>query len=208
MPIPQWTPPWPLLPGRSSSKDPERKGLIAQQHLVQVPLEFTVTPAVKSGSSDIRLSCNYSILKPVASIIQIIYGSFELYEARNQQLARFGYAAYSLSLIPYILMSLINLLANLCEPQYPSMFLVNYGGPEETSVEQLCSGKRDLDESGWQLGSDTTAVDQMIQTNSTVGGIGGAVGTAYGRFKTRHENSNAPRLKVRKHLPWEQQIYS
>lgn len=50
-----------------------------------------------------------------------------LYHASERHFARFGYAEYSLTFIPYILMSLINLLWSLCEPQNPSMYLPRHG---------------------------------------------------------------------------------
>jgi hypothetical protein len=77
------------------------------------------------------LACNYNFLSAAAAIFQILYAAFEIYQARGSQLQRFGYAAYSLTVIPYILMSFTNLVANACAPQYPSMFLVLYGGAEE-----------------------------------------------------------------------------
>lgn len=88
----------------------------AEYLLAKMPHNFVVTPLVQSRSSKTNLSCNYSILKTIAAIIQIIYGSFELYQSRGRQIARFGYAAYSLTVIPYIIMSLMNLLATFAEP--------------------------------------------------------------------------------------------
>lgn len=98
--------------------------------LVTVPRTFRVSPFKGKGSTPLRLSSNHNMLKAVAGIVQIVYGSFQLYEASKRQLPKFGYASYSLTVVPYMLMSLINLLATLCEPQYPSMFLVLYGGSE------------------------------------------------------------------------------
>lgn len=93
--------------------------------LVVVPENSIVAPLRdSSGSTPIKLSCNYSIFKSIIAIIQIVYGGLGLYEASAREVPKFGYAAYSLTVIPYILMSLVNLLANICQPQYPTMFLV------------------------------------------------------------------------------------
>ena len=62
------------------------------------------------------------------AIFQVLYGSWELYLARGHQFERYGYTAFSLTLVPYIAMSLLNLLAAIVEPQYPCVFLVKHGG--------------------------------------------------------------------------------
>ena len=57
----------------------------------------------------------------------MLYGSWELYLARGRQFDRYGYAASSLTVVPYIAMSILNLLAAIVEPQYPCVFLVKHG---------------------------------------------------------------------------------
>jgi hypothetical protein len=56
----------------------------------------------------------------------VLYGSWELYIARDCQFERYGYTAFSLTLVPYIAISLLNLLATILEPQYPCVFLVQH----------------------------------------------------------------------------------
>lgn len=69
------------------------------------------------------LPSNHSFIKPLVSIIQITYGSFEIYQARADQFSNYGYGAYSLICIPYIIMSFMNLVAALVCPEYPCLFL-------------------------------------------------------------------------------------
>ncbi|KAF8241871.1 hypothetical protein K440DRAFT_665110 [Wilcoxina mikolae CBS 423.85] len=67
---------------------------------------------------------------------QIVFGAKGLYDARGHQIERYGYAAYSFTVVPYLLMSLLNLIALLCEPQYPALYLVNVShNPEPDSGE-------------------------------------------------------------------------
>jgi hypothetical protein len=66
-------------------------------------------------------------VKAGVAIFQVLYGSWELYIARGRQFERYGYTAFSLTLVPYITMSLLNLLATIFEPQYPCVFLVQHG---------------------------------------------------------------------------------
>lgn len=92
--------------------------------LVTVPPNFTVGPILKNGTPNFDIAYNYNIVKIIAAIAQILYGCFQLYQTRGPQIEKFGYAAYQLTIIPYIFMSLINLLASICEPEFPAMFLV------------------------------------------------------------------------------------
>ena len=66
-------------------------------------------------------------MKAGVAIFQALYGSWELYLACGRQFERYSYTAFSLTLVPYITMSLLNLLAAVFEPQYPCVFLVKHG---------------------------------------------------------------------------------
>jgi hypothetical protein len=70
------------------------------------------------------ISMSYSFSKGVIAVFQIIYASTTLYQARGNQITRFGYAAFGLTVTPYILMSIINLLSSLLTPEFPSVYLV------------------------------------------------------------------------------------
>ncbi|KAH8152275.1 uncharacterized protein LAJ45_03701 [Morchella importuna] len=101
---------------------------------IRVPTSYDVTPDLKNmsgefGISDIDIACNYSVFKPLAAIAQICYGSFELYQGRGDQMSHFGYAAYSLTILPYVFMSFLNLIAALCQPEYPYLYMEQVQGP-------------------------------------------------------------------------------
>lgn len=151
-----------------------------------VPKTFTIAPLRNSGSTPVQLTYNYNIFKAFAAVTQAMYGSFELYQASERQLPKFGYAAYSLSVIPYVLMSLLNLLAAVCEPQYPSMFLVLYRGvgdqpqtPEDSSVTGLTL--QPLSSDGLApVASELEGDDDTFTVDEQETHVSGAVGEAYG----------------------------
>lgn len=60
--------------------------------------------------SSIKLHRPTSWLKAILSVIQVVSAILTLYNLRSDQLMRYGYAAYGLSVTPYAIMSLINLL--------------------------------------------------------------------------------------------------
>jgi len=140
-------------------------------YLARVPADFTVEPFIKPISDtepiNIVLACNYSPIKGFAAILQIIYGSQELFKARGRQLEKYGYASYSLTVVPYILMSLVNFLAAALQPQYPSMFIV---------LHQADNAADHADNTAGQTGN--TAHEENIENK-----IAGAVGKAYGDLK-------------------------
>jgi len=71
-----------------------------------------------------KISSIYSPSKVLISIVQLLFAVATIYRARGDQISRFGYAAFGLTVIPYALMSLVNLLANLSCPQYPNLYMV------------------------------------------------------------------------------------
>ncbi|OXV09929.1 hypothetical protein Egran_02308 [Elaphomyces granulatus] len=90
------------------------------------------------GSALCEISPNYypfySFSSALVAIIQIIYASTTLYESsRGKQLAKYGYAAFSLTVVPYLLMSFINLVGNLVHPRYSALYLVKTDIMEEAS---------------------------------------------------------------------------
>jgi len=72
----------------------------------------------------INLSKTLNPLKSIAAIAQLIAAVYVLWKARGKQLDTYGYAAYSLTVIPYALLSLLNLLVSLAIPEYPMLYLV------------------------------------------------------------------------------------
>ena len=86
------------------------------------------------------VSCNHSIMRSLAAIFQIIFAAKELYDARGTQVERYGYAAYSFTVTPFLLMSFLNLLAMICEPQYPTLYLVELDKPPGSQKEVTEAG--------------------------------------------------------------------
>ncbi|KAH0612448.1 uncharacterized protein H6S33_010500 [Morchella sextelata] len=145
------------------------------------------------------LSSNYSFVKTCAAMFQIVYASFELYMGSKRQIVGYGYAAYSLAVIPYILMSLTNLLASLTAPRYPAIYIVKYGGlkppgkykngetrrtGESSKTGKIAQGQSEISGTGgeaeWPQGWWTPEDMEEVE-----GKVTGAVGIAYGDFRGR-----------------------
>lgn len=91
-------------------------------HLAVVPRSCTVIP--ESSSDEIIISASYNPLSIIAAIFQALYASITLYETRGDQLTRYGYAAFGLTVAPYLVMSIVNLFGSLATPTYDTMYLV------------------------------------------------------------------------------------
>ncbi|KZT07027.1 uncharacterized protein LAESUDRAFT_743071 [Laetiporus sulphureus 93-53] len=71
------------------------------ENIIRESLEDTGTAVIPRSQS---------LLKMVASLIQIVSASITLYLSSGNQLARWGYAAYGLTVFPYALMSFMKMI--------------------------------------------------------------------------------------------------
>lgn len=78
-------------------------------------LENSITPEISSS---------YNWIGAVVALVQSSYASFTLYRTRGDQIRRFGYASFGLTVAPYAVMSVLNLFGNLVTPDYPKLYLV------------------------------------------------------------------------------------
>ncbi|KAF8244413.1 hypothetical protein K440DRAFT_666540 [Wilcoxina mikolae CBS 423.85] len=112
-------------------RSPKWPGTI-HYRLVHVPRNFDIIEEEFNIEKEFNIETKFDIannrnlLKTMASIIQIIVGAKGLYDAQGHQVQQYGYAAYSFTVIPYLFMSLLNLIAVFCESQYPALYLVNF----------------------------------------------------------------------------------
>lgn len=90
-----------------------------------------------SASLD-TLSCNYSIVKVLVGLGQAIYAGLTLYKACGNQIEVYGYAAFSLTVSPYLVVSVVNLIGNLTRPKYSTIYLVNSSIIDEATRRPGC----------------------------------------------------------------------
>lgn len=92
-----------------------------------------LTVSSRHDDVETNIGSSHSIPKVVASIVQFVLMTVTLYRARGTQFEKYGYASFSLTVIPYAIMSLVNLMANLLTPDYPCMYLVHTDTMEEVA---------------------------------------------------------------------------
>ncbi|KAF8247019.1 hypothetical protein K440DRAFT_644208 [Wilcoxina mikolae CBS 423.85] len=124
--------PDPLPPGYCLRVVPEYETVRPLQNTTndgqQKTLQSQVPPPV-------ILSKTKNELKSIAAIGQLIAAIYVLWKARGKQLDTFGYAAYSLTVIPYALLSLLNFLVSLAVPEYPMLYVVRNNAMKKLTAE-------------------------------------------------------------------------
>lgn len=79
------------------------------------------------------ISSSYNPGKALVAILQVVYASATLYNSRGKQIEIYGRAAFSFTVLPYIVMSIINLFGNLLTPDFATLYLVR--SPEMDEAE-------------------------------------------------------------------------
>jgi hypothetical protein len=90
-----------------------------------VPPHMDVRPRGDATDKEVRLSSQFNALQILWSLAQTMIGSWTLWQARGHQLDRYGYAAFGLTVIPYVIASIINLLGSLVSRDYDDVYLVH-----------------------------------------------------------------------------------
>ena len=99
----------------------------------QVSFEWTLRKSSLDHShpSTTQLSSTNNFAKGLIAIFQTIYASVTLYNARAGQINQYGYPAFLLTVVPYIVMSIVNLASAVLTPDYSVMYLVESEAMEE-----------------------------------------------------------------------------
>ncbi|KAL9596660.1 MAG: hypothetical protein Q9219_005655 [cf. Caloplaca sp. 3 TL-2023] len=90
---------------------------------------------------DIKLASTHDVPRILFSLIQTGSGGYSLYKARGSQIERYGYAAFGLTVLPYMMVSIINLIGSLLTSEYETVYMVHSAIMDEmVSRGGLCDG--------------------------------------------------------------------
>ncbi|KAL7621654.1 hypothetical protein AAE478_008981 [Parahypoxylon ruwenzoriense] len=122
------------------------------------------------------ISSSFSTIKTVIAIAQTLYASFTLYRTRGDQLAQYGYAAFGLTVTPFLVMSIINLIGNLVTPEYATLYMVRSDIMEEAKKRgALIDGEVGeivpAEHSAWNFGVPNDLTGTFTQTEEDVIGL-------------------------------------
>jgi hypothetical protein len=94
---------------------------------------ITRSSASANNPLDVNISASSNAIKIIVAIVQAIYGFLTLYRTRGHQVERYGYAAFGLTVVPYAVMSIVNLVGCLMTHSYPTTYLVHSAVLDEVS---------------------------------------------------------------------------
>ncbi|KAI4153794.1 MAG: hypothetical protein LQ341_000488 [Variospora aurantia] len=90
---------------------------------------------------DTKLASTHDVPRILFSLIQTVSGGYSLYKARGSQIERYGFAAYGLTVLPYMMVSVINLIGSLLTSEYEAIYMVHSPIMDEMkSRGGLCDG--------------------------------------------------------------------
>lgn len=73
----------------------------------------------------VDICCNNNWTTPLASIVQLYASSTTLFTHRPDLTQRWGYASFHLTVIPYLFMTVINLITAMRCPDFPYLYMVH-----------------------------------------------------------------------------------
>jgi hypothetical protein len=86
----------------------------------------------------IKIANSYNFLGALVALGQALYASFTLYQTQGGQTAKYGYAAFGLTVTPFVVMSIINLLGNVLAPKYSALYMVDSSVMIEAQRREGC----------------------------------------------------------------------
>lgn len=91
------------------------------------------------SKSLVKISSSYNLVGALIALGQALYASFTLYQTRGDQITQYGYAAFGLTVTPFVVMSIINLLGNVLAPNYSALYMVDSSVMAEARRRDGCS---------------------------------------------------------------------
>lgn len=107
----------------------------AKEHYALAPVPrdaVIVPPSAEVTATAPVIAASYSFPSALIAVLQFMYAVVTLIETiRGAQITTYGYAAFGLTVVPYAMMSLVNLMSALATPAYATMLMVRNEVMEE-----------------------------------------------------------------------------
>ena len=104
---------------------------VLSSNVPDVPFLPSLYRIFASPISTPKLSSSFNLIGGIVALLQSLYAFFTLYHTNDGQLNQYGFAAPGLTVLPYAVMSALNVMANLIAPNYPTLYLVRSEVMEE-----------------------------------------------------------------------------
>ena len=154
--------------------------------LLILPANAELTPLPPGGK--VKLSSSYNAITVLVALAQALYAISTLYKTRGDQISRFGYAAFGLTVVPYLFMSFMNLIGNLLRPDYPALYMV------QSSDMTAAVAK------GWKIAGTVAELSPVYEAKlKGAAGVNPVPQSSRAFLFTRHDSTPARRICAHGH---------
>lgn len=87
-------------------------------------IKAAISSRISPPTAPTAISSSYNMIGGLIALAQAIYTSVTLYQTRGDQINQYGYAAFGLTVAPFVLMSIINLIGNIFSPTYNAIYMI------------------------------------------------------------------------------------
>ena len=135
--------------------------------------QSAVNGAETKSETATSIACSYSLAKALVAVLQALFVVNTLYATKGSQIDRFGYAAFGLTIVPYAVTTVVNLIANVICPEYPAMYVVSnqtlrdlqrqHGQGTQAAVREKQAGQSDTSDDQADLSADNQDQTDQVQ---------------------------------------------
>ena len=158
--------------------------------LAPVPSNAVFERQAGGEGAEVKITTTYNGIKAAAAVGQAIFASITLYEARGDQRKRYGYAAYGLTVLPFLIMSITNLCVNIVSADYPTMCCV-----ESTDSDEAVAKGGHIVGAVWRLAKSTEWNPMVVQEENLIFSADTAESDRY--FDDRYDVDRPPYWQAR-----------
>ncbi len=76
-----------------------------------LPYGRAINSQRSTGEAEVHLTASFSITQPIVATYQALSAAWALYKTRGDQLQQYGFTAFGLTVTPYLVMSVVNFIA-------------------------------------------------------------------------------------------------
>jgi hypothetical protein len=138
---------------------------LPEQYSLRIVPRDAVVDLNKNSLVKIQYSFNWP--KMIIAVVQLVYALISLYRARVHQISNYGYAAFAITVIPYAVMSFVNLISLMFCPDFADLYLVSSSVLREAQDRMVLKEAQDIMVSLREL-QDKMTVLKETQVKMTV----------------------------------------
>ena len=138
----------------------ERNDLHAMISAVQARDVTAMGKVLEAGT---KIASTQNAPRILFSFIQTISGGYSLYRAQGSQIDRYGYAAYGLTVLPYMVVSVINFAGSLLSSEYDMIYMIH-----SKTMEEMVQRGGLTDGFIGSLDHDPGSTDHSLSTNEQI----------------------------------------